>query len=984
MKVLITDFDLFQKVGGGQTFYRALIERHPHIEFYYFITSKSVPNLRHPNTHPIRFQQNYYLKGFYDVTPPRWAYDAFTKASNIAFSVAGQSFDIIDCPDYERFGLFLRPALQYHYVNFGCIALSLHGVISTTQRLNWQPRLSRELEMQEIMQYKTVDIRYGISQSYLDEWRQQSNLQSHYLHPLYAFNLPNLSVSIDSPQHPDINFIGRTEKRKGPDIFVELVSRLPKSSFTSANIIGPPCEMENGISSNQILAQLISHRGLDINIMAAMETWQLSQLFRSHTITLLPSRYDTLNLTAMESLFSGCPAAIGSGAGVCRFLRESYPKVPFINIDINNVYACIPEIYAVLNNYRDYRQRLIDSILAADLQPSGPSIDNIYTSQSQHDKVTRIQLDLWHSQLINFCRVNPKAVRMRIRRAAIWFFKNHTSSALQKKLRYLRSHLHWRYIKVFLKRKLRPGPFRDFVRNLFFLAKSSLLLSHYTKISVLSEATEREWKTKLQKWWEIGSRFRIDRVRLWREMARLESMSNHPLIAVAYLLRAIRAFGYDHFSDLDYVVSTLNAHSFSREAEVVDAMYGNYPDRRERCKSLLEQAFVKNRRLSVGEYVFVDDRRQASGYKVSIIVSLYKAAAKLRLFLEALKLQTMLQAAQAELILIDSSSPEHEYTVFKETMKDNTIPVVYARCAQRETIQSAWNRGIALSHASYLAFLGVDETIMPNCLEILAGELERNPTIDWIVGNSLVTKVDTEGLWISDVMTYDRAGYNQDFVYLETCYLSWVGGLYRRSIHERFGFYDASFKAAGDTEFKNRVLPFIKTKAIPQLLGIFWNYPETRASLSATAEIEDLRAWYLHRTVAGIDYAFSRRSHQEAAQLLCAALHYRKSFCRHSSSDIEYAYNLATYIKEMAYDLPQVKYLEGIESLLTAYRKMDWIPKLSRFRLFHSLWHTLRESSRSAKQHALLSQHCLEPTYRIFNDNRYEQHSNIWFTEDIS
>ena len=41
-------------------------------------------------------------------------------------------------------------------------------------------------------------------------------------------------------------------------------------------------------------------------------------------------------------------------------------------------------------------------------------------------------------------------------------------------------------------------------------------------------------------------------------------------------------------------------------------------------------------------------------------------------------------------------------------------------------------------------------------------------------------------------------------------------------------------------------------RGIPQTLGVFLNYPEERTTASPKAEIEDLRAWYLHRTVAGL------------------------------------------------------------------------------------------------------------------------------------
>ncbi|MFM7579570.1 MAG: family 2 glycosyl transferase, partial [Microcystaceae cyanobacterium] len=106
-----------------------------------------------------------------------------------------------------------------------------------------------------------------------------------------------------------------------------------------------------------------------------------------------------------------------------------------------------------------------------------------------------------------------------------------------------------------------------------------------------------------------------------------------------------------------------------------------------------------------------------------------------------------------------------------------------------------------------------------------ANELDRDEHLDWVIGHSLVTNVDRQGSWVSDVMAYDRTGYEQDLVYLETCYLSWVGALYRKSIHDRFGYYDASFRGAGDTEFKSRVMPFIKSKVVDQTLGLFGNYP---------------------------------------------------------------------------------------------------------------------------------------------------------------
>ncbi len=258
--------------------------------------------------------------------------------------------------------------------------------------------------------------------------------------------------------------------------------------------------------------------------------------------------------------------------------------------------------------------------------------------------------------------------------------------------------------------------------------------------------------------------------------------------------------------------------------------------------------------------------------------------------------QSLARRGELEVILVDSNSPADERGAFAAFAADNSLPIVYARSHERETIQAAWNRGIQLSRAPYLAFLGADEGLHPDALRRLAAVLDADPGVDWAMADSLVTSVDRDGVFDADVMPYDRRGYRQDLVYLETCYLSWVGGLYRRSIHDRFGWYDESFRAAGDTEFKNRIMPHIRSVRVPGMLGVFNNYPEERTTQSPRAEIEDLRSWYLWRTTAGMHYAFANRPAEDAARLFVDALSYRKSFCGHVSTDFDLAAAVAEHL----------------------------------------------------------------------------------------
>jgi glycosyltransferase involved in cell wall biosynthesis len=346
--------------------------------------------------------------------------------------------------------------------------------------------------------------------------------------------------------------------------------------------------------------------------------------------------------------------------------------------------------------------------------------------------------------------------------------------------------------------------------------------------------------------------------------------------------------------------------------------------------------------------------------------------------------QSLAARGEVEVVLVDSNSPADELGAFAAFAAQHDLPIVYARSAERETIQAAWNRGIKLSRAPYLTCLGADEGLHPDALRQLAAALDADPVADWAIADSLVTSVDRHGVFDADVMPYDRRGYRQDLVYLETCYLSWVGGLYRRTIHDRFGWYDESFRAAGDTEFKCRILPHIRSVYVPRMLGVFNNYPEARTTQHPRAELEDLRAWYLWRSAAGMHYAFARRPAADAVQLLRDSLSYRKSYCTHLSTDFDVADALAEFLTTRP-DAPAwaQRVRPQTAAAIALLRRVELLPKtvlVGPRGIFRSLWlhRQLRSARRLAAAHRAAFGLSATPHYDIFNDNRYEQHWYSW------
>jgi hypothetical protein len=470
----------------------------------------------------------------------------------------------------------------------------------------------------------------------------------------------------------------------------------------------------------------------------------------------------------------------------------------------------------------------------------------------------------------------------------------------------------------------------------------------------------------------------FDRVRMLRALARLAALRGEELLACAYRVRAIRLLGTDARHDLPLVRRALEKLGFGAEADALAAIYEDPLCAPERCQLLLETALAAHRQPPrPGAFERFDDRRYSEIPRVAVIVSLYNAATKLPLFLHALRSQSLLGRRQVELILVDSGSPSDEYAALCQTLVNFSLPYLYVRTAARETIQTAWNRGIALARAPYLSFLGADEAVTPDALAILADALDADPSVDWVEGDSLLTEVDGRGAWLRDVMVYDRDGYTPNHVYLETCYLSWVGAMYRRSIHDRFGYYDGSYRAAGDTEFKNRVLPFINTQRIAQLLGVFVNHPEPRATASPIAELEDIRAWYLHRTLGGLRYAMQRHDPCEVERLLLLALCYRKSYTTHFSSDVEYAAQVATYLKERLPTSPILGLAPGIHRLLKAARAHDHIEPLTP-EGFGSAWAGSRETWAAVTVEHNSSPWLKQVDYQHRRDNRHEQHSFLY------
>src|SRR5262249_17424772 len=107
----------------------------------------------------------------------------------------------------------------------------------------------------------------------------------------------------------------------------------------------------------------------------------------------------TLNLVALEALFAGCPTVIGSGAGVCRYLRERFSQVPFLEFDVTAFYPMMPKVERLLAEYDRHRAELPGPVRTAALTPPDPGLDAIYGAEPVFDPAARVVGEEWDAKL---------------------------------------------------------------------------------------------------------------------------------------------------------------------------------------------------------------------------------------------------------------------------------------------------------------------------------------------------------------------------------------------------------------------------------------------------------------------------------------------------------------------------------------------------------------------------------------------------------
>ena len=244
-----------------------------------------------------------------------------------------------------------------------------------------------------------------------------------------------------------------------------------------------------------------------------------------------------------------------------------------------------------------------------------------------------------------------------------------------------------------------------------------------------------------------------------------------------------------------------------------------------------------------------------NGIKVSAIVSTYNSEKYIRGCLDDLLCQTLYQKGELEIVVVNSGSTQNEELIVNE-YKDKYKNIKYLK-TERETVYQAWNRGIKLASGKYLTNANTDDRHRKDALEILLRELDANVKVGLVYADQYVTKTENQTFDEHNVVgQFDWPEF--DRTQLIHCACIGPQPMWKKSLHESFGYFSETLKVAGDYDWWLRISEKVKLKHIPEKLGLYLlsdNSIEHNLTDSMIKETVEIRKHYAIKAgLKNLDY----------------------------------------------------------------------------------------------------------------------------------
>jgi len=240
-------------------------------------------------------------------------------------------------------------------------------------------------------------------------------------------------------------------------------------------------------------------------------------------------------------------------------------------------------------------------------------------------------------------------------------------------------------------------------------------------------------------------------------------------------------------------------------------------------------------------------RVEKHDYLVSAIVSVYACERFIRGCLDDLLNQTLYKKGQLEIVLVNTASPGNEDAIIRE-YQSNHPHITYIKTDMKESVYGAWNRGIQAAVGKYITNANSDDRHRADCIEVLVEKLEKHPEHVLAYGDMLVTRIENETFEKCTPCEHVKWPDFDRNLLLQTCYVG-PQPVWRKSVHQEFGYFDTRFECCADYEFWLRLAQKHSFIHVPEFLSLYWLDEGTvsRKGNKPVVEAEEIKAIYRTR-----------------------------------------------------------------------------------------------------------------------------------------
>lgn len=237
-------------------------------------------------------------------------------------------------------------------------------------------------------------------------------------------------------------------------------------------------------------------------------------------------------------------------------------------------------------------------------------------------------------------------------------------------------------------------------------------------------------------------------------------------------------------------------------------------------------------------------------YRCSIFCSIYKGKKFIDGYIYDILKQTIFN--DIEFILLDCGSPENEQEIIAP-ISEKYPNIIYSRLDNDPGLYAAWNLAIRQCSSPIIGNWNIDDRKSINSIEILLNRLEKKLEVDVVYGITYISYVANE--------RYGDNEYNHIYPYLPHSLENLLRNnsphcmpLWRKNLHDRFGYFDESYMSAADGEFWLRcAFGGAKLELVNHPVGLYYENPTGRST----------NPEHLHKCLEEV-----RRSRQKYIELL--------------------------------------------------------------------------------------------------------------------